>query len=81
VSKAKYSHDNWNQIWNMPLSESRDRRLRLVGSLARGNLRWFVRRLIGGISSDNPEDIESWISSGKMLRATHMKRDRSADDT
>ena len=48
----KYSHDNWNQILALPDGPHKGRQLKTVGSLAKGNLHWFVRRLLG--KKDDP---------------------------
>jgi len=48
----KYSFDNWNRVLELPDGPIRDQELRIIGSLARGNLHYFVRRLLG--KQDDP---------------------------
>ena len=43
----KYSFSHWNIVLESPDSLQRDSDLRLIGSMARGNLQWFARRLMG----------------------------------
>ena len=42
-----YSHDNWNQVLGLPDGEDKRGQLRLIGGMAKGNLCWFIRRLLG----------------------------------
>ena len=70
----RYSHDNWNQVWDLPPSVDRDRQLRLVGRMAKGNLHWFVRRLIGGISEDEREWVKQKIVTGEIIEQSDFLR-------
>ena len=54
----KYSHNNWNQVLNLPEGPDKVGQLKTVGWLAKGNLQWFVRRLIGGNATDREN---GWI--------------------
>jgi hypothetical protein len=56
----------------MPLGPERDRELKLVGALARGNLHWFVRQLIGGTSYNDEAWIKDKIQNGEMLERSHF---------
>jgi len=78
----KYSYDNWNQVLELPEGEDKKRQLRIVGSLARGNLHWFVRKLIGGISTDDPEWCKQRIAAGEMLpKSDFLRITRTYEDT
>jgi hypothetical protein len=48
----KYSFDHWNKVLELPDGEDRQGQLRLIGGMARGNLHYFVRRLLG--KKDDP---------------------------
>lgn len=78
----RYSHDNWNQVFNLPDGDDKKRQLRIVGTLAKGNLHWFVRRLIGGISDDEPEWVKKSIKEGEMLeRSDFLRTIKTYEDT
>lgn len=70
----RYSHDNWNQVWNLPPGPDRDKQLRTVGHLAKGNLHWFVRRLIGGTSYNDDAWIADKIKKGEMIERSDFLR-------
>jgi hypothetical protein len=42
----KYSHSNWNKVLSLPDGPNKDMQLMIIGDLAKGNLAWFVRRMI-----------------------------------
>ena len=42
----RYSHANWNQVLDSPSCAGREADIKLIGSMAVGNLMWFVRRMI-----------------------------------
>lgn len=70
----KYSFDNWNQVLDLPEGPDKERQLRIVGKLAKGNLHWFVRRLISGISSDEGVWVKARIDAGEMLPQSDFLR-------
>jgi hypothetical protein len=81
--KKIYSHDNWNQMASLPDDHpEKPRYLRIIGRLASGNLSWFVRRLIGGDSGDEPFWVNEQIKNNAMLpKSDFLRVMRTYEDT
>jgi hypothetical protein len=72
----EWLYDNWKQVYDMRPGVDCDHQMAMVGRLARGNLHWLIRRLIGGVLSDQDEWIEKWIARGEMAPPSEFSRKR-----
>ena len=74
-------YPNWKAIYDMPESSEKMKGMRLIKSMARGNLSWFIRSLIGGVLTDSDKSIKKWIADGEMLEPSMMSRMRRYEAT
>ena len=58
----RYSHDNWNQVYQLPDGPDKSHQLKTVGRLATGNLVSFVRRILG---HQNDIAYNLWLAEGR----------------
>jgi hypothetical protein len=73
----KYSYDSWNHILDMPDGPEKDRQIRMVGKLVKGNLHWFARRLFG-----LPSDPAYCFSRDQMIvQSDFLRIARTYEDT
>jgi hypothetical protein len=75
----RYSHENWNQVLALPDGPDKDEQLEAIGSMAKGNLQWFIRQCIA-----TDEDIQLGIDNPRwdwpLIEPTEFtKRRRKAE--
>lgn len=80
MNHRDYLYDNWKQLLALNLPNTHPELKLFRNNLLRGNLKWMIRRLIGGVPSDSPENIERWIAEGRMLPKPEFTRMRHVDE-
>ena len=73
-------YSNWKAVFALPADHpEKAQHMRIVRMLIKGNLNWLIRRLIGGVPSDDEEFIKKAIAEGHMNPPDEFIRRRRED--